>query len=180
MVATIIVSTILLGKPKNHAKAPAWLDFMLAGYALEYDEKHGEVGVYDQWKGFYLTRVPECDGGILSVTLTRDRALVSNDGFNVPGYGQDRGPEAPKVIPKALPSLSTGKGVKIGDNQSQVKKLLGPPTREQFSGSRDQFVDLVYSWKSGKGGEGAEYDETYTFKQGKLIEVIFLRVSNAA
>jgi hypothetical protein len=152
----------------SHGKEPAWLDRTLAGYALAYDEKHAPVVVHDAKSGFFLVRDIECDGGQLSLLLTRDH-------HSVEGYESD---SEYKLKQKPLPSLVTGKGVAIGDSESKMKSLLGSPSSHEITGSRDQFTVFHYAWlQRGKDAE-VQYDEAYTFKHGKLIEIQFSRDEN--
>src|SRR4051812_29143662 len=100
----------LLG-PKGHAKQPAWLDFSIASYILRYDDSHGVLGVHDSKTGYYLLRTVECDGGIVELSLTKDRNEVENYGFPA---RDSKEASTYKLIEKPLPSLSTGHGVRIG------------------------------------------------------------------
>jgi hypothetical protein len=168
-----LISVALL--PRHSTHKPAWFDEMLAGYALAYDQKHSQVAVYDPGTGFMLIREPECDGGDMTLLLTRDRYEVDKMGYKVPHFaaGTTVDDGSRKLVEKALPSLATGKGVKIGDSPQRMMRLLkGHPHRER-SGNRDQFVSYKYSFKESPGELSKSYDETYTFKSGKLIEVMF-------
>ena len=178
IVVTAVIVALTLARPAHAAHQPKWVDSMLAGYALLDDEKHRDVAVYDEKTGFFIVREAECDGGLLTLLLTRDRSLLKNFGFRMPGKGDADHDEYKAVTLKPLPSLSTGKGVAIGDTCEDVEKRLGKPTKVKKSGASEQFLDYVYSWKSGKGDYTTEYDETYTFKAGKLIQINFFRGLN--
>jgi len=158
--------------PSMGDHAPSWYDQKLAGYLLLFDERHDVVAVSDPKSGYFLVRSAECDGALLSLVLTRDRKMVSEMGFKVPNYKTKEAGEQ-KILIKPIPSLSTGKGVTIGDSPDQVRQRLGPPTKTKHTGGRKQFVELVYTWKSGKGEDETDIEETYTFKGGKLIEIEF-------
>ncbi len=159
------------------AREPAWMDRLLAGYALKYDQKHSVTGIHDPKSGFYLIRDVECDGGVLIVTLTRDRNIVTGNGYKVVGFvpkTHDNG--SLQLVEKALPNLSTGKGIAIGASTSRVRSRLGRPTKIGHSGARRQWLDWTYIWINKK--EDVKYTERYTFKANKLIEVEFSRLAN--
>jgi hypothetical protein len=151
-------------------KEPRWLDRMVAGYALQYDDTHGTTCVFDAKSKYFILRDVECDGADISVILTRDRNIVAGQGYHVPGFTPRDSENGDRVITnKPLPSLATGKGVRIGDGPSRVERILGKPRRIEHSGSRKQFLDFLFTW--------SDYTERYTFKAGKLIEISFARES---
>lgn len=143
------------------SKAPAWFDRSIAGYVLAYDEQHGQTFVRDPKSGFFILRTIECDGAHVSLLLTRDSKLTS-------GYQTE-------YQKKPITPLSTGKGIRIGDSQAAVRKKLGTPTKNLRTGDRKQFVEYRYEWHDVKNGEGHDWANVYTFKQGKLIEIWFQR-----
>ncbi|HLK16553.1 MAG TPA: hypothetical protein VKT78_17235, partial [Fimbriimonadaceae bacterium] len=162
--------------PAHIQGAPRWLDFSIAGYAFAYDEKHTVTTVHDKKRGFFIKREVECDGGLLSLELTRDRHDVL-EAFDMEGH-----PLSPSSVEKPLPSLTTGKGVTIGDSPATVAKRLGKPTKVERTGSRGQYLDYEYVWQEPKSGDDdlqASYDEVYTFKKGKLIQIVFSRDAGA-
>lgn len=173
VLATLLFgATLLQGGPKQ----PAWLDTNIAGYALKYNEQFSPVGVFDPKSGFYIVRGVECDGAHLRLTLTRDRQAVVGEGYIVPNYTTpDGGKGYSPLKVKPFQSLRTGKGVQIGDTVAQVKARLGKPTKIAKTGSRKQFDELTYFWSDVKNGEGHEWSNIYTFKNGKLIEITFDR-----
>ena len=159
--------------PVAYHGQPAWFDTMLAGYAFEYDEQHRPITVHDAKTGFYLVRSVDCDGAFVRLLLTRDRKLVSEMGVGVPGFNDADPYEI--AVEKPLPSLSTGKGLKIGDSEARMRALLGSPSKASVEGSRSQFRVCSYKWKSPKNKDdiSVTYDQRYTFKAGRLIEVEF-------
>jgi hypothetical protein len=170
MISAIALTGLLFGPNKP----PAWLDTKLAGYVLVHDESHNVLCVYDKGTGYFLERGAECDGAIQWLVLTRDRNIPANEGYAIPGFvPKDRSAGTEKLILKALPSLSTGKGVKIGDTPSQLTRRLGKPTTIEKGGSRKQFTDYVFKWADGHGEMASHYVERYVFKAGKLIEIHF-------
>jgi len=155
----LLVAAIALLGPKDHAKQPSWLDFSIASYILRYDEQHEVMAVHDKKTGYYLTRTVDCDGAIVTITLTKDKSQI----------------EGMKIIDKPLPSLSTGKGITIGDSPERVRKILGKPTDID----KDGGVTYTYQWETKVHGNDGEYDNIYTFKKGKLVEIEFWRSDNS-
>lgn len=147
---------------------PAWFETRVANRDATY---YG--GIYDPRTGYMLIGSGECDGAYLWTVLTRDRYLVAGDGYKVPNYQPkpehtDNGTQAMQA--RTIP-LRTGHGIQIGDGTKRVVALLGPPTKATNEGSRKQFRVLTYSWHSKK--ERRTYDQSYTFKRGRLIEMHF-------
>ena len=154
--------------------APAWLDFSIAGYSLAYDKSHSQALIHDRKSGFYLKREIDCDGALITLELTRDRHEISGE------LSDATTPEIRGAQEKPLRNLKTGKGVKIGDGPDKLTERLGKPSKTERSGSRRQFLDHVYIWKSKpNGGAPVTYTETYTFKNGALIQVVFFRDATA-
>lgn len=148
------------------ALAPRWLDTEIAGYALKSDPT---VGVHDPKRGYFLVRTIECDGAIVTLTLTRDRNVVSGEGYAVPAFTPREGtPGNLKLVEKPLPSLATGKGVAIGASTDAVRARLGSPTRTKPHAA---FLDYVYAWRQ----HATTHEQRYTFKAGRLIEIQFFR-----
>jgi hypothetical protein len=158
-----------------HGKMPAGFDNLIAGYAFAYDEKHNQACTYDSKSGYCIMRSIECDGADLTLLLTHDRYLIEGMGYDVPNFGKVDSSPSMKLIVKPLPSLSTGKGVRIGYTPAQLRFKLGRPTKIEKSGSRHQFTDYVYHYIDGTKDDGDDFTQTYTFKAGKLIEIRFSR-----
>ncbi len=179
MIAEILFTVALITGPHKHSAPPAWLDFMLAGYGLTYDEKHVDVAVYDPKSKYFLVRDAECDGGIITLTLSRDPITATENGFKLPpelGGADNEGSQPVKV--KRLPVLATGKGIRIGDPINRVRTVLGKPTKT--TGSPKSDLDMTYTWTTGSGDLDYEYDEVYTFESGTLVEISFSREANTA
>ena len=164
-----IALSLTLSQPKPH-----WVSDLLAGYALEDDESHRTLCAYDAAKGYYLVRSAECDGAILTLMLTKDRHLIANQfGYKVPSLEGENGTDAIKN--RKLSNLKSNPGVQIGDSESSVRKALGKPSKVEKTGNRKQFDTFKYQWES-KVGERKMYRlQTYTFKEGKLIEIMLHR-----
>lgn len=155
-------------------RLPHWFDKTLAGYAFAYDQKHEPVAIYDPKTRFMLLRDVECDGADLTLLLTRDRYEMLQYGFLAPDFRPaGKHDEGQKMKVKPLTSLSTGKGVTIGDSPEQTVAKLGRPKKIDKTGRNKQYLNYRYSWTRGRGEDGTQYDQTYTFKGGKLIEVMF-------
>jgi len=163
---------LVLAQSSLPSHPPRWFDTTLAGYKFAYDEKHAPVAIYDPKSHYILIRVVECDGADLTLLLTRDRYEVTDMGFAIPGFKKQ--PETPEFTTtvKALPSLSTGKGLQIGDSVAKVRRRLGAPGKTEVTGARKQFLSYKYSFAAGESDDSREYDETYVFKAGKLIEIL--------
>jgi len=165
----------------SHARhsPPAWMDWMLAGYALASGVKHNDVGVFDPSNGYYLVRDLECDGGFITVLLTRDRREVCGEGYFVPNYHPAYRPDGVengtmKLRVGTLRSLSSGHGVGIGDTPEAVRARLGVPTKVAREGGHRQYLAWSYVWVQGfTHDDQVTYTEKYTFKAGKLIEMCF-------
>jgi hypothetical protein len=156
------------------SKPPKWLDKTLAGYAVAFSDKHQMVGVHDKGRKAFLVRTVDCDGAHIGVLLTRDRNLVTEMGHKVPHFkGKYEGYSDMKE--NALPSLATSKGIALGDTPAQLTAKLGKPSTIKKSGNRKQFTDYVYKWRNLVKGEGEEWENRFTFKEGKLIEIEFRR-----
>jgi hypothetical protein len=151
--------------------APRWYDTEVAGYVMDSSEKHRPLAVHDGKTGFFLVRDVECDGADITVLLTRDHSMMRQFGVSMPGAE----PAELTLQEKRLPSLSTGKGIRIGDTEGRMREILGKPTKVEISGSRDQYEDCIYQWKCPRDRFGLEraIEERYTFKAGSLIEVEF-------
>jgi hypothetical protein len=159
---------LLLASRHSVHHPPVWFDRTVAGYVL----KNEMLGVVDPRSGFYVVRDGDCDGAFLSLTLTRDRHIVKNAGYRVPSLDPTpSGDGSRPLATKRLSPLSTGKGVAIGFSPSRVAARLGHPTKIQHSGDRKQFLDYVYRLE--EKASGASYEQTYTFKQGRLIQIEF-------
>jgi hypothetical protein len=138
--------------------------------------------IYDPATGYMLVGGVGCGGSSYGETLTRDRYEVARKYHEVPGfkplYGVKNGSEEMTVSSKPL-KLVTGNGVRIGDTPSQVVARLGRPTRIKSTGNRHQFRVFHYhwhdAWSDGPPGhvdqDGTTYEQDYTFKKGKLIEI---------
>ncbi len=152
---------------------PKWFSELLAGYALDNDESHREVGVHDATSGYYITRYSECDGAILVLKLTKDRHLIEGAGYNVPGFSKDA--SGKPLAERKFSNLKANPNVAIGDTMASVREHLGKPKRTELTGKRKQFTTLRYEWLTKEREGKVSYIQEYTFKANKLIEVEFCR-----
>lgn len=156
----VVVCLVAVASPHP---APRWMDRLLAGYLLANDEKHATMTVQDTRSDYILARSGECDGAYQTLILSRDRKALQEGGYlYLEGQHLER---------KALPSLASGKGLRIGDGPSRMIRLLGKPKKALKEGDRKQYRTYVYSGRFG----GFDYDERYTFRGERLVEVRFNR-----
>ncbi len=173
MISHLALTALLLSHVLAPIRAPKWLDYELAGYAFANDEKHHPTAIFDPRTHYMLIRVIECDGADMTLLLTKDRYEVDSMGIGVPGFSKDPSQKMMQAVEKPLPSLSTGKGITIDTPVQSVTRKLGKPSKRFETGKRHQFLNLLYHWV-GVGPDGEkEYEQTYVFKSGRLIEVLF-------
>jgi hypothetical protein len=165
MTIGFVLALAVLGTSKRIDHAPAWLDFTIAGYALANDEKRNQLGAFDPSKGFFILRYSECDGADVGLILTRDRKELANEGYRLPEKESSELNPSKELAIRRFRSLSTGKGVTIGDAPSVVIRTLGKPTKIK----RGHYLSFDYSCRF----DGKQITEEYTFKHGKLIEIAF-------
>ena len=172
----VTAALLLVAISGSHGSVPAWMDWQLAGYSFSYDDTHRPVAVHDPKTGFYLVRDVECDGGTLTLLLTRDHQLAAENA----AIDANSENEADNIAQKRLPNLATGHGLRMGDSESRMKELLGKPDSEDIEGSRDQYVVYRYNWvdhSPNRNDPDTSYEQKYTFKKGTLIEIEFTRDS---
>jgi hypothetical protein len=147
---------------------PKWLDDQIAGYMFD---QGSSIVVYDKARGFFVKRSFECDGAISILELTRDR----REALGISGGEFDWR----DVFYRGLRNLSTRKGIKIGDNPNGVREILGKPTKVRSSGDHVQYLDYEYDWVPHPKDQYPEHiGALYTFKRGKLIQIVFSRDSS--
>jgi hypothetical protein len=157
---------------------PKWLDSHLAGHVYRPENSTIDLAVHDKKSGYYFVRSGECDGAIVSMVLTKDRKIVSDSGYRIPGYKFTSKYEDPDrhVVERSLERLGTGKGIMIGDTPKSVRDRLGFPTHANHSGWKKQFLNYEYEITFPHRGEYNDevvISQTYTFKKGRLIEITF-------
>lgn len=175
MISVSIATAVMFVGPTSGPKPPKWFDTSIASYSVSSGSNHRDVGIFDPKSGYYLLRSIECDGAIVTVLLTRDRHEIADNGYFVPGISPPENERDERTLkPKRLPSLATHIGVRISDSPEAVVRRLGKPSKTERTGSRHQFLTYTYSWthSSGETEEGT-YEQIYTFKVGKLVEICY-------
>ena len=182
----ITIAAVLFGvltPALNADHLPKWVDTKIAGYVFEPVAGTTNICVFDTKSGYYFLRNGECDGAYVSLVLTRDRKIISDYGYAIPGYKSTSENEPYLQIKnRPLSNLSTGKGIRIGDKPATVMAKLGKPKTISLTGGKFQFTNYIYEIEKEGGtnhaGDTTAYTETYTFKTGKLIEITFDRDLN--
>ena len=150
---------------------PSHLTVAAAGMSAERREvTHGCW--HDPASGYYLYKSMECDGAHTLVTLTKDRRMVLESGFEVQRFGrkQDDGPKT--KIEKRKLDLVTKNGIRIGMSRVELVKRLGKPTLTAVRGRKKEFWCALYKKVAMEGKEsGRVLRNTYIFKDEKLIEI---------
>lgn len=128
----------------------------------------------DPGSGFFRLVTGDCDGAHLALTITRDRAIMRNLGFEMVDDDDDN---AFGVREKPF-AERTSNGIAIGMTQQQVIAKIGPPTKSTISGNRKQFRNFIYEGTVMTDREnGATLRNEYIFKANKLIEINISRDS---
>ena len=169
----LAAAAALLTPPKHHRHHvdPWWVTDTFTGlpnFDSEALEDDGITGIYDPRSGFMYFEGGDCGDHIQVVT--RDRYEMAEEGYDVPNfeplYGRHNGTE--DMLTGRL-TLTTTRGVKIGDDPDQLVALVGKPHKIEVQGSRSQF--RVYHYERHDDDQSRSFDEDYTFKANKLIEI---------
>ena len=114
----------------------------------------------------------DCDGAHTSITLTKDRRMVTESGFDVARFGRKPEEGSGAKIEERPLELSTKHGVRIGMSPTEVVHKLGNPTRTVARGKDKEFSCLLYKKAElDNNGTGRILRNTYIFKHSKLIEI---------
>lgn len=127
---------------------------------------------HDPANGYYLYKSMDCDGAHTSITLTKDRRMVLESGFEVARFG--RKPEdAPGAdIENRKLNLETRNGIRIGMTREEVVEKLGKPARTAVRGKGKEYWCALYKKVAMRDKvNGRVLRNTYIFKHGKLIEI---------
>ncbi len=127
---------------------------------------------HDPKSGYYLYKSMDCDGAHTSITLTKDRRMVTESGFEVARFGR-KPEEAPgtKIDERAF-ELATKHGVRIGMSRDEVVGKLGTPAKTAVRGKQKEFWCALYKDVQMEDKvSGRILRNTYIFKDGKLIEI---------
>ena len=127
---------------------------------------------HDPKSGYYLYKSMDCDGGHTAITLTKDRRMVTESGFEVARFGR-KPEEAPgnNIEERAL-DLVTKHGIRIGMSREEVVAKLGAPTKTAVRGKQKEFWCALYKKMQMEDKvNGRVLRNTYIFKNDKLIEM---------
>jgi len=127
---------------------------------------------HDPQSGYYLYKSMDCDGAHTHITLTRDRRMVTESGFEVARFGRKPEDSPGTRIEERKLDLSTRNGIRIGMSRDEVVSKLGPPTRSVVRGKDNEFWCALYKKVQMEDRvSGRVLRNTYIFKNGKLIEL---------
>ena len=127
---------------------------------------------HDPASGYYLYKSMDCDGAHTSVTLTKDRRMVTESGFEVARFGRKPEQAAGANIEERKLELTTKNGIRIGMSRDEVVAKLGEPTRTAVRGNKKQYWCALYKNAAMDNKvTGRVLRNTYIFKDGKLIEI---------
>ena len=127
---------------------------------------------HDPASGYYLYKSMDCDGAHTNITLTKDRRMVTESGFEVARFGRKPEETAGAKIEERKIDLATKNGIRIGMTREEVVARLGEPTRTAVRGAEKQYWCALYKKvEMTDKVSGRVLRNTYIFKNDKLIEV---------
>ena len=127
---------------------------------------------HDPATGYYLYKSMDCDGGHTNITLTKDRRMVMESGFEVARFGRKPENAAGTKIEERKLDLSTKNGIRIGMSRDEVLARLGPPTRTAIRGRNKEYWCALYKKVAMDDRvSGRVLRNTYIFKDDTLIEL---------
>lgn len=127
---------------------------------------------HDPESGYYLYKTIDCDGAHKSITLTKDRRMVQDCGFEVARFGRKPEDNPGTATEDRKIELATKGGIRIGMTRQEVVEKLGVPTRTAVRGNAKEYWCALYKKVVMKDREtGRVLRNTYIFKHGKLIEI---------
>lgn len=150
---------------------PSHLTVATAGMSVESREL-----TYGCWhdpeSGYYLYKAMDCDGAHTGITLTKDRRMVLDSGFEVARFGRKPEEGAGAKIEERRLDLSTKHGIRIGMSRAEVVRKLGQPTKTAVRGKNKEFWCALYKKVAMEDKvSGRVLRNTYIFKNDKLIEI---------
>lgn len=127
---------------------------------------------HDPKTGYYLYKSMDCDGAHTSITLTKDRRMVTESGFEVARFGRKPEEGAGTKIEERALDLSTKNGLRIGMTRDELVGKLGEPARTAVRGRNREFWCALYKSVERKDAvSGRILRNTYIFKNDRLIEI---------
>jgi hypothetical protein len=127
---------------------------------------------HDAKSGYYVYNTIDCDGGHKSITLTKDRRLVGEVGYDTSRFGRKPKNDPIGQIGQRSLKESAGNGIRIGMTPQQLKARLGKPTKTATRGKNREFWCAMYKKvQMETKEEGRVLRNTYIFKNSKLIEI---------
>lgn len=127
---------------------------------------------HDPKTGYYLYKSMDCDGAHTNVTLTKDRRMVTESGFEVARFGRKPEEAAGRNIEERSFGLATKHGIRIGMTRDEVTGKLGTPTKTAVRGKQKEFWCALYKKVEMEDKvSGRVLRNTYIFKNDKLIEM---------
>ena len=147
---------------------PAHLTVATAGMSAE-----GRAIAYGCWhdpkSGYFLYKSIECDGAHTHITLTKDRRMVEESGFEVARFRRKPQSFPGARIEKRPLVLATKHGIRIGMSRDEVLRKLGTPVRTAVRGRNKEYWCALYKKVDAKKQEVLR--NTYIFRNGELIEL---------
>ncbi len=131
----------------------------------------------DPGTGWFALKTRECDGAHVAIIITKDRNVVEENGFDVPGFGrEEKDFGSGEAIQRKSFAPKTRNKIAVGSKISTVVRILGTPTARFREGTRKQFEVLQYKAVLMTDKEnGKSLENTYVFKEGRLIEIRLFR-----
>lgn len=164
MVNLLLAAIILAPWPKNIAVSAGGLN------ATDYEPTN--ACWRDPKTGYYIYKNMECDGGHRAITITKDRRVLEEAGYDTTRFGRKPKEWMPyKIETRPFPA-SAGNGVRMGMTKSSLLKKLGKPAKTAVRGKRGEFWCALYKKADlDAKKEGQVLRNTYIFKNGRLVEM---------
>ncbi|MBS1715297.1 MAG: hypothetical protein JST30_13265 [Armatimonadetes bacterium] len=128
---------------------------------------------WDRKSGYFAVKVMECDGAHRMVTLTKDRRILEDMGYDMARFGRKaKGDGEGAAVQDHAFDAVTKHGIRIGMSKSTVLAKLGRPFKTASRGEKGQYWCCLFKKVVMEDKEtGDVLRNTYVFKNGKLIEI---------